>query len=181
MRALTVPSSLRLNIPSDGAAGTRETLKHMRKLVQQGLCDVNVRDLANRIVRRVPGKDWFGEFAALLDWVRGNVRYSLDPDGVETIQDAQTTIRLGYGDCDDFAVLVATFCGCLGHPAALIAIGCDAPGQYSHVLTIASGAGETPWVAIDATEAHPLGWFPAGVTCELIAPISETAEYLLQR
>jgi transglutaminase-like putative cysteine protease len=180
MRGLQIPSSLRLNIP-DGAAGTRETLKHMRQLAQQGRADLSSRDLANAITASVRGKNWRGEIAAIFNWVRGNIRYALDPNELETIQGAATTVALGYGDCDDFAILLATLCECAGHPSCFVALGFAAPGDFSHVVAVASGAGETPWVWMDATEAHPLGWYPPGATCAMICPVSKTAEETLGR
>lgn len=174
------PSSLRLSIP-DGAAGTRETLKHMRQLVQNGKHDQRIRDLANRIVSNVPAKDWAGELAAVFEFVRSNVRYSLDPNDIETIQGAAGTLALGYGDCDDFSVLVATLAECLGHPCCLVAMGFQQPNTFEHVMTFASGAGETDWYGMDATEPQPFGWFPPGAICEIVAPISETAAITLDR
>lgn len=180
LRKRPEPSSLRLSIP-EGAAGTRETLKHMRRLVQNGKHDQRLRDLANGIVAKVPAKDWAGELAALFNFVRGNVRYSLDPNDIETIQGAAGTLALGYGDCDDFSVLLATLAECLGHPCCLVAMGFHQPNCYEHVMTFASGAGETVWYGMDATEPHPFGWFPSGAVCEMVAPISETAEHALAR
>lgn len=169
-----------IEIPS-GALGTRETLKQMRGLVQKGKHDQRIRDLANGIVSHVPGKDWRGELAALLDYVRANVRYSLDPNDIETIQGAAGTLALGYGDCDDSSVLLATLAECIGHPCCLVAFGFEAPGNFEHVMTFASGAGETPWLGMDATEPHGLGWFPPGAICEMVTPVSETAEGALGR
>ncbi len=179
MRGRIIPSSLRLNVP-DGAGGTRETLKHMRQLVQQGKFNLSNRDLANRITANVAAKDWTGELQAIFEWVRNNIRYALDTNDIETIQGAATTVALGYGDCDDFSVLLATLCECAGHPCCFVALGFSQAGDYSHVVTAASGAGENCWISMDATEAQPFGWFPPGVICELICPISATAQDILQ-
>lgn len=173
------PSSLRLNIP-DGSLGTRETLKHMRQLVQQGKLNPSNRYLANRITGAVPAKDWHGELVAIFEWVRGNIRYALDPHDVETIQAAATTARLGYGDCDDISILLATLCECAGHPCCFIAVGFGAVGEFNHVLVMASGAGESAWLFMDATEPSPCGWFPEGATCELICPITSAAEEMVR-
>lgn len=175
MQGLRLPPSLSCEIP-EGAEGTRETLKQMRRLVRDGKTDLAMRDLAQQIIAGVPGKDWFGELCALLNWVRDSIRYSLDINDIEVIQGPATTVRLGYGDCDDLSILLATLCECAGHPCAFVALGFDAVGMYSHVLVLASGAGETAWVALDATEGQPAGWYPPGVICELICPITAAAE-----
>ena len=174
-RGILIPSSLRVEIP-EGAAGTRETLKQMRRLVQLGKTNLALRDLTASIIAAVPGKDFQGELQALLDFVRQAIRYTLDTNDIEVIQCPITTWRLGYGDCDDMAVLLATLCELAGHPAAFIAIGFGEIGQYSHVMVMASPADESAFVFLDPTEAMPPGWFPAGVTCRMICPITATAE-----
>jgi transglutaminase-like putative cysteine protease len=151
----------------------------MRQLVQQGKWDIETRDLAQQICATVPAKDWAGELAALFHWVRDNIRYALDPADLETIQGAAETLALGYGDCDDFAVLLATLCECAGHPCAFAALGFDSSGEFTHVVTLASGAGESDWVCMDATEGFAFGWKPPGATCALFCPISPTAEKIL--
>jgi transglutaminase-like putative cysteine protease len=152
----------------------------MRRLVQMGKTNLANRALANRITARVPSKDFAGELAAIFEWVRGNIRYALDTNDIETIQSPAVTLALGYGDCDDFAVLLATLCECAGHACAFMALGFYHPGEFNHVLVIASGAGEAPWVSMDPTEAHPFGWFPPGAICEMLCPVSATAENLLR-
>lgn len=178
MRGLRIPPLIQFEIP-DGPLATRETLKHMRRLVQIGKTDFRFRDLANQITAGIPAKDWQGELAALCDWVRQNVRYALDPNDLETIQAPNITLELGYGDCDDLAILLATLCECAGHPTAFAALGFGHIGEYAHVLVIASGAGEQEFVALDPTENHEHGWYPPGVTCELFCPITQTAADLL--
>jgi hypothetical protein len=155
----------------EGGAGTRETLKHMRELARVGKSDPVLRHLAQSIVANVPGKDWLGELTALFRFVQGRVRYSLDVNAVETLQPARLTLTLGYGDCDDMAIALAALAESLGHVCYLCAVGFDEPGAYSHVLVLASGAGETGLVSLDATETRPIGWFPPGVTCAMLAPI----------
>lgn len=179
MRGRKIPSSLRLSVP-EGAAGTRETLKHMRQLVQLGKFNLANRDLANSITAGIPQKDWLGELEALFNWVRKNIRYTLDTNDIEQIQSPAVTMALGYGDCDDFAVLLATLCECAGHPCCFAALGFLQPGEFSHVVVLASGAGESPWVCMDATESRPFGWRPPGQTCALFCPITPLAEDLIR-
>jgi hypothetical protein len=155
----------------DGAAGTRETLKAMRDEVCRQKRSTWIRHVAQRIVRRVPAKDWLGEIEAVFRFVQHNVRYSLDVNGIEVVQSAPVTLRLGYGDCDDFCVALATLLECLGHVCYFCALGFDECVGYSHVVVLCSGAGETELVPLDATEERPAGWFPPGVTCAMVAAI----------
>lgn len=155
----------------DGRAGTRETLKAMRDLVRDGKRSTMMRHIAQRIVAHVPGKDWNGEIAAVFAFVQSHVRYSLDVNGIEVVQRADVTLGLGYGDCDDFCVLLATLLECLGHVCYFCALGFDDVLAYNHVICLCSGAGESDLVALDATEQQPAGWFPPNVTCAMICEI----------
>lgn len=153
----------------DGAAGTREVLKHMRELVRAGKLNPNLRDFAQQLIAGVPAKDWQGEVAACFDFVRDEIRYSLDTNGIEVIQAPDVTLRLGYGDCDDKVTLLCCLLELCGHVTWFCAMGFDAPGDYSHVIAICCPAGDQPLVALDATEWRPMGWFPPNPTCVMIA------------
>jgi len=152
----------------------------MRTLVQRAKQDFSFRDLANLIVSQVPSKNWPGEIQAVFSFVQSHVRYSLDTNDVEVIQGPWQTLRLGYGDCDDMAILTATLLECLGHPCCFCAVGFGDQGDYSHVLVICSGAGETEWISVDPTEPYSAGWFPPNVTCDMVAPITTAAEDILR-
>lgn len=159
-----------------GPNGTRETLKHMRKLVHLGKLDPFNRDLANTLTSSAPQKNWLAEMRAIFFYVRDGIRYALDTWGVEVLQSARVTVTLGYGDCDDKCVALATLLESVGHPCRFVALGFGEIGQYTHVIVETSLAGETPWIALDATEPVQPGWFPEGVTCAMVAPIGDDEE-----
>ena len=71
----------------------------MRNMVRTAKRNPANRDLAAQIVAFVPPKDYWGEGEAILNWIRANVRYTLDVNDVEVIQTPQVTLKLGYGDC----------------------------------------------------------------------------------
>src|SRR5882724_3750355 len=73
-----------LEIP-DGAAGTREVLKHMREETRKDKRNAGIRHVAQLIVRRVPAKNWPAEIAAVFEFVRARIRYSLDTNGIEVV------------------------------------------------------------------------------------------------
>lgn len=172
MLNLTTPAPF-LNLPlADNATGIRETLKHMRTLVDMGKNDPGLRHFANGLVARVPAKDWLGQMRVVFNWVRKNIRYTLDTNDTEVIQRADVTLRVRYGDCDDFCILIATLLEHLGYSTAFCALGFEQVGLYSHVIVLAEIPGETPLVSLDATEASPMGWFPPGATCAMLCPIS---------
>jgi len=164
------PTSI-LQIP-DGTLGTRETLKRIRDEVQKDKRNTWLRDQAQRICSDVEGKDWYGEIVAIFDFVQDNIRYSLDTNGIEVVQAPHLTLRLKYGDCDDFTALLCGLLEHMGHTTFLCAVGFGAEENYSHILALCSGAGgETPLIALDATEPYPCGWFPPGVTYAMLGEI----------
>ena len=167
----TANNPLRMIELPDGAAGTREVLKHMRGETRKDKRKAEIRHVAQLIVRRVPAKNWTGEIAAVFNFVRARIRYSLDTNGIEVVQSASVTLQLGYGDCDDLCVLLATLLECLGHVCYFCAMGFEERGSFSHVIVLCSGAGETELIALDPTESHAPGWIAPGATCLLIAPI----------
>ena len=108
----------------------------------------------------------------MFNFVRDEIRYVLDTNDIEVLQSAQVTLKLGYGDCDDKCILLATLLECLGHPCTFLAMGFEPSEQYSHVIVVASGAGETRPISLDTTEPNRMGWFPPGVTYTMSAGIS---------
>lgn len=67
--------------------------------IKEGKRDPLVRKLAADAVRNVAPRDWLGEVAAIFEFVRQNVRYTLDVHGLDTYQRARRTLQLGIGDC----------------------------------------------------------------------------------
>jgi transglutaminase-like putative cysteine protease len=143
----------------------------MRKLVRMGKHDPAMRHLANTITINLPGKAWVREICAIFNYVRDNIRYSLDTNEIEVLQLGSVTLQLGYGDCDDFCILLATLLEVAGHPSRLVALSFNGPQSFSHVIVETSGAGDMAYIALDATEPDPMGWYPPGVTNRMVADI----------
>jgi len=112
------------------------------------------------IVSAVPNKQYAAEARAIQEWVRGNIRYTRDINGVETLQVPEKTLEYKQGDCDDHAVLVAALLESIGHPARFRAI---ATGRnFSHVFT------ETKigprWLSVETTEWWDMGYLPRNIS-----------------
>lgn len=146
------------SLPS-GAAGTEETLRLMRSLVQQYKSDSHVRGVALEAVRGVRPKDWVGEIRALFEYVQSRIRYVHDIAGIETLQTPPVTIDLEAGDCDDMSTLLATLLATIGYRARFVAIGYQSAGSYQHVYVEAL-APDGRWIPLDATVQRPFGWAP---------------------
>lgn len=154
------PSELRgyLGLIPSGAAGIRSTLHIMRAMVRANKKNLVLRDVAARQFIGLAHKDFRGQVSRLFEFVRRNVRYVRDIHGVETVQTPEKTLELGYGDCDDSSVLLATLLESTGHPTRFVAVGTRNPDQYEHVY-VETRIGNS-WIALDPTELRPMGWRP---------------------
>ena len=150
-----VPSIV-VKIPN-GKNGTLETLKVMRSLVRKFKKDPTIRQKTQALVSHLPSKDWLGEVRAIQNFVKENVRYTRDINGVETLHFPTTVLEKGSGDCDDHSVLVASMLESIGHPTRFIAIGKE-NGRYNHVLA-ETRIGDK-WMTVETTENVPIGWKP---------------------
>ncbi len=119
-----------------------------------------MRSAALAIVAPVAPKDFGGEIAALFDFVQNEIRYTLDPRGLEQLHHAEEVLRQGAGDCDDMVILLGAMLESIGHRTKTFAMG-FAPGHLTHVILQVWYNGQ--WVALDPTEAMPPGWMPPGI------------------
>lgn len=147
-----------------GPAGTRATLQAMAGMVRDYRKNMTVRTLALRIANTVPGHKNFNAVAATLcQWVQAHINYVRDVRDVETVQTPLVTIRLGAGDCDDQATLLATMLESIGYTTRFRAIKLATGGEFEHVvseyLDDESGHGSR-WVPLETTEPWRPGDFP---------------------
>lgn len=145
----------------EGKAGIIKTLKIMRALVREYKTNLTIRLLAQKITQKLPPKNYTREAIELHKLVRDKIRYVKDVNGVETIQTPIQTLRIGSGDCDDQALLVAALLESIGHKTQFIACGFRGEG-YSHVF-VRTKIGPK-WVSVECTEPWPLGKEPPNIT-----------------
>lgn len=112
------------------------------------------------IVSAVPNKQYAAEAKAIQEWVRSNIRYTRDVNGVETLQVPEKTLEYGHGDCDDHAMLIAALLESIGHPTRFRAI--SVGRNFSHVFTETKIGPQ--WKSVETTEAWPMGFVPANIT-----------------
>lgn len=143
-------------IPS-GVSGTFSTLKLMWLLVRKGKTSLPVRQLALSLIADLKQKDFVGEIERLHRYVRDEIRYVKDINGVETLHDTDHILAYKQGDCDDKSILLASLLESIGHPARLKAIG-YAPGQYCHVY-VETLVGRK-YIPLETTEPVEMGWEP---------------------
>jgi len=76
------------------------------------------------------------KIAAIALWVADNINYVSDPRGFDYIQPPSETLRIGGGDCEDFAVLLASMYRSVGLDAAVGLIDTDGDGKIDHATAL---------------------------------------------
>ncbi len=159
------PNSALMGIPA-GTAGTRRTLQLMNIFILNGKVSPFIHKEAQRIASYFPSRDWIGICKALQQYVKDNVRYVPDVLGVETLQQAEYTLAMRAGDCDDQSILLASLYETIGQPTQLVAIGFK-HNQYSHVFVEVQPGAAGPWYGAETIIDKPFGWTPPGVVSTL--------------
>jgi transglutaminase-like putative cysteine protease len=137
----------------NSVAGTAQTIKLMRQLVDQALTDSVFLRTTRDIVASVPAHDELGELEAIFNWTLSNIRFTKDPLTKETLFPPQELLKIRAGDCDDFSMLLAAMALSLGYPARLITVAANEgePQEFSHVYAeVELPAGSGNWVPMDA-------------------------------
>jgi hypothetical protein len=139
-----------LQIPS-GVAGVKVTLKIMRAIVREYKMSQLVRGTAQDLCFGLPDKDWYGEIGECFYFVRDEIRYIQDIDGVETLFTPDQLLIQKSGDCDDKTMLICAMLLSIGHPCRLKAVGFE-PFDLSHVYAETKHSDSDHWIPLDPTE-----------------------------
>lgn len=148
-----------------GTDGIEATLALMQRVVAEYKWQPEVVGLAREIVAAVPAKSYAQEARALFDFVRANVRYTRDVEGLEYVQAPDITLEVGHGDCDDHATLLAALLAATGHKTRFVAAGFNG-GDLEHVW-VETLIGDR-WFAADTTENRDFGWRPPFITQRIV-------------
>lgn len=154
---LSTPTTLTLEKIPSGVQGIRATLLKMRLLTREGKKSLPIRMKAVDIVKNLREKDNMGEVKAVHAWVRDNIRYIKDVNGVELLHTPEKMLEIRQGDCDDKSMLLAALCESIGYPTRFVAISVT-PSKYCHVFAeVKLGSN---WLGAETTENVQLGWQP---------------------
>lgn len=124
--------------------GLDGVLTEMKRLVDEGKGDPAVRSKAFEITQNIPvdprtglpNRRNYGKIAdAVYSWMKKNIAYVNDPDGIEWLQTAPKTLELGFGDCDDQSVLAGALLSSIGVPVRFRVVKANPKKKeaYSHV------------------------------------------------
>jgi transglutaminase-like putative cysteine protease len=118
-------------------------------------------------------RDYKAQAAALLHAVQHQIYYANEAG--ERLQSPEATLRLGFGDCDDMAILLASACESIRLPWRFVLSGSDKRGRpirwiegtkyrkakYAHIYLIVGTPPFQPkeWQFAEPTlRGAPLGW-----------------------
>lgn len=156
----------------------RELGKLMAGLAWKGKRNRTIRVKTLDIIHKagVKPQDWVGEATAVMVWVQHNIRYFLDPHGVEYFQAPERTLIDKAGDCDDLSILYAAMLGSIGHRTAIVLTDPKNKGVISHAQAAINFYPRRTkfgdkWVSVELTKPKPLGWIPPKSTVRIIVEI----------
>jgi len=116
----------------------------LRKLIYEDMNHPKVRILAQQITKGLNTN--LGKARAIYNWIKQNIYYVRDPEGLDLAVRPSRVVELGRGDCDKTATLFATLAGIVGVPVKLKVITQD-QRVWSHIYPLALNS---KWLAYDA-------------------------------
>jgi len=127
-----------------GVLGNLETIEVMKKLAHKYKGHPKVRQLALNILLydRIASNNYVHEALAIGRFVQAKVRYVKDTLGIEQVHDPLYMIKkiqegTSQGDCDDMAMLIATFLLSIGHRPSFRAVRYrSTSGPYNHIYVV---------------------------------------------
>lgn len=140
--------------------GLDTVLEEMKRLVTEYKGHPEIRDRAVAVTAGIPRdirtalpdrRNFHNIASAIYDWMKRNIEYVRDPDGIEWLQTPLKTLEVGYGDCDDMATLAAALMGSIGIPTRFKVVKADPNNRerYSHVYLEYQADGQ--WKPFDPT------------------------------
>lgn len=128
----------------NGYHGNIRTVEVMKKVARERSGHPLVRTLAINILNYygTDSHNFVDEAKAIGDYVKQNVKYVRDADGIEQLTDPLTMIdqlqkKAARGDCDDISLLIATLLLAIGHRPYFACVRYyDHTGNFNHIYVI---------------------------------------------
>ena len=137
----------------DGDKGTEKTIGYARKLIEHGLRNPDVREMAVEFCRQYGAApyDEIAEIKAQFQGVLENFDYRKHLVGGQLLQPVSGILRTRAGDCADLnLVLLPSLLGSIGYPSKAVTVKSDAdrPDEFSHVYIETQLSGGQ-WIPLD--------------------------------
>lgn len=164
------------HLPSWAWQNDAKRVAALRQIVAEYGRDPRVAALTVQILRAsgAEPRDYKAQAAALLKWVQENVYYANEPG--ERLQSPEYTLRVGHGDCDDLAILLASMYETVRLPWKFVLSGTTRAGKtvrwvegtpvpprvtWAHIYVCVGRPAFAPtqWAFAEPTlKGAPLGW-----------------------
>jgi len=154
----------------EGYQGNVDTLSYMRRLARMRSTDPRVRSLALKILRQynTGSHNYINECMAIGDFIKRNVSYVRDIEGVEQLHDPLYMISelergRAAGDCDDMSTLIATLLLSIGAAPMYRCVRYNGKnGPFNHVYVVCrdrNGKSRSQFMVLDAiVKDKPIGY-----------------------
>lgn len=136
---------------------TEYTVRKIKEMIKKYKTTPAIRVLIGKILVGIDGRDFKSVVDKITKFVKSKVRYQKDINEVETLQSPLRTIQLGFGDCDDFAILLATLFEAAGYSVKLVLVSNRLDKVFNHIFVRVNG------IDIDITE-NIIGTFNLPIT-----------------
>lgn len=131
----------------NGIDGLRDTIRAMCALV----CSDTRSEVVAALAKDFRSDRIHVTLQRTFSFVVDTIRYELDPDDIELVRTSERTLRDGRGDCDDFAVLLASLLRANAIPVRFAVVRTPGHTFFNHVFLEASTDDGATWLALDGT------------------------------
>jgi len=133
-----------------------EVLKEMYSFVLKAIENPAFIEIARLITKDIFIHDANKIAREIYKFVKDNIRYTLDPEGIELLQSPLKTLECMCGDCDDHSILNAALNMAVGNKIRFVIVGRDSVYEHVYIEVLTSSG----WKASDTVEANYFGGFP---------------------
>lgn len=143
---------------SKGDKGIIETMYKMRELILKTDTNRIVKTKAKEIIANISPTDELGQIRAIFNWVRNNVKYVRDYQGIEEltspdiiINDINNKRNTYSSDCDDMAMLLCALLRSVGFRTRIEVIALKNDKAYDHARCAVFSQTLNRWLPLEAT------------------------------
>jgi hypothetical protein len=190
-RRVNLDSAKTYHLPAWGETSDPKRIAILRRIAMAAGRDPRVATVAINVLKTngIKPRDYVEQARVLLKFVQHRIYYANEPG--ERLQDPAYTLRVGYGDCDDMALLLAALCESIRLPWKFVISGRRgsnlvrwvegdpySPARWAHIyLTIGNRPfSPTKWRFAEPTlRTVDLGWDVVDASKGGTAPLPELA------
>jgi len=135
-----------------GNEANHYTVLKMRGMIERSKSNMPIKAVLKTVLCGIDGRESLKIIKTVYDWIFQNIRYQKDPHGFEEIKMPHVTVALGYGDCDDFSILLSSMLENAGFPTRLVMVSARPDGIFHHIfIQVFDGS---QWISLDPTEQY---------------------------